>query len=558
MDNLDDIIKAHAVANRIKFGSANEKAVFGQVLAGVPEARKNTKEVSEKVAKIVLEINAMDESALKSLGTEEKKVHEERIGDIILKDVPKPLVMRFAPNPNGPATIGSARGMVVNSVLARKYGGKFMLRFDDTDPKTKRPMMSAYTQYLDDCKWLTASPDEVYYASDRIQTYYEYAEQLINLGGAYVCFCPKEDFKKLRDAAKSCPDWNRSPAENMLLWKDMLADKYKDGEAVLRIKTDISHKNPAMRDWVAFRVIYSDHPRIGVKYVVWPMLDFESAIEDHLLGTTLIIRGIDLADSEGRQRYVYDYLNWEYPKTLHWGRVRLEEFGKFSTSMIKKAIAEGLYTGWDDPRLPTLMALRRRGIQPETIRKIMVGLGLGENDVSLSMETIYAENRKILDPKVSRFFFVEDPVKLSVKGAPETLVKNPLHPSYKERGAREYTLTPDASGIIEIFISKKDAGELMNGETIRLMNLFNAKIKKDVAELSADYVPGKILDVKKIQWVSEHMDAQLVTPVGTLKGYCEKAAASVNVGDVIQFERVGFARLDSKSSDLMIFYFGDR
>jgi glutamyl-tRNA synthetase len=558
MDNLDDIIRNHAVANRIKFGSANEKAVFGQVLAGVPEARKNTKEVSDKVAKIVSQVNSLDEAALKSFGTEEKKVHEERIEGIVLKDVPAPLVMRFAPNPNGPATLGSARGMVVNSVAAKKYGGKYMLRFDDTDPKTKRPELFAYTQYLDDCKWLTASPDEVYYASDRIQTYYEYAEQLINLGGAYVCFCPKEDFKKLRDAAKPCSDWNRSPSENMTLWKDMLAGKYKDGEAVLRIKTDISHKNPAMRDWVAFRVIDSDHPRIGEKYVVWPMLDFESAIEDHLLGTTLIIRGIDLADSEGRQRYIYNYLKWEYPKTLHWGRVRLEEFGKFSTSMIKKAIAEGLYTGWDDPRLPTLMALRRRGIQPETIRKTMVGLGLGENDVALSMETIYAENRKILDPKVSRYFFVEEPIKLSIKGAPMTVVKNPLHPSYKERGAREYNLTPDASGNIEVYISKKDSLELSDGETIRFMNLFNVKIKKDAAGMFADYVPGKILDVKKIQWVAEHLEAELVTPEGTLKGYCEKAAASVNVGDVIQFERVGFARLDSKTGEKMVYYFGHR
>jgi glutamyl-tRNA synthetase len=558
MDNLDGLIRTHAIANRIKFGTANEKAVYGQVLAGVPEARKNTKEVSEKVSKIVDEVNALDVTALKALGTEEKKVHQERIGDLVLKDVPKPLVVRFAPNPNGPATLGSARGMVVNSVLAKKYGGKYNLRFDDTDPKTKRPELFAYTQYLDDCKWLNASPDEVYYASDRIQTYYEYAGQLIVLGGAYVCFCPKEDFKKLRDAGTACPDWDRSPAENMLLWKDMLAGKYKDGEAVLRIKTDISHKNPAMRDWVAFRVIDSDHPRIGKKYVVWPMLDFESAIEDHLLGTTLIIRGIDLADSEGRQRYVYDYLKWDYPKTLHWGRVRLDEFGKFSTSMIKKAIAEGLYSGWDDPRLPTLMALRRRGIQPETIRKIMVGLGLGENDVALSMETIYAENRKILDPKVSRYFFVEDPVNLSIKGAPETLVKNPLHPSYKERGAREYTLTPDASGNIGIFISKKDAQELLDGETIRLMNLFNVKIRKDAGGMSADYVPGKILDVKKVQWVSEHLEAELLTPEGTLKGYCEKAAASVNAGDVIQFERVGFARLDAKDEKRLVFYFGHR
>jgi len=391
-----------------------------------------------------------------------------------------------------------------------------------------------------------------------MEIYYSYAVKLIEIGGAYVCFCAKEDYKKLRDSGTPCPDRGRPPKENLRLWEDMLAGKYRDGEAVLRIKTDIAHKNPAMRDWVAFRVIDSDHPRIGRKYIVWPMLDFESAIEDHELGTTLIIRGIDLADSEGRQKYIYNYLGWGYPETLHWGRVRLEEFGKFSTSMIKKAIAEGRYTGWDDPRLPTLMAMRRRGIQPETIRRTMVGLGLGENDVALSMETIYAENRKVLDPKVSRYFFVQDPVKLSIKGAPETQVKNPLHPGYKERGAREYVLKPDASGVTDVYISKKDADELRNGETIRFMSLFNAKIKKDPTGVSADYVPGKILDVKKVQWVSEYVDADLVTPEGTLKGYCEKAASSVNVGDVVQFERVGFARLDSKDDTRMVFYYGHR
>ena len=558
MDNLDEIIKKHAVANRLKFGRADPKAVLGQVLAGIPEARKDAGAVAKQVDLIVSEINAMAQDALKALGTVEKKAHEERIPELVLKDAPKPLVMRFAPNPNGPATLGSARGMVVNSVLAKKYGGKFILRFDDTDPKTKRPMLSAYDQYLDDCRWLGAMPDEVYYASERIDNYYEYAEKLIGLGGAYVCFCPQEGFKKLKDAGRHCPDRERKPAENMILWKDMLAGKYKDGEAVLRIKTDMSHKDPAMRDWVAFRVIDSDHPRLlGKKYLVWPMLDFESAIEDRLLGTTLIIRGIDLADSEGRQRYIYAYMNWEYPQTLHWGRVSLDEFGRFSTSMIKKAIAEGQYSGWDDPRLPTLMALRRRGIQPETIRKIMIDIGLGANDISLSMETIYAENRKILDPKASRYFFVEDPTRLVICGAPQTSVKIPLHPGFKERGSREYELSPDAAGRTDVYVSKKDSEELSDGETIRLMNLYNVKVRKEGGGVSADYVPGKILDVRKVHWVTDYVYCELVTPGGTSGGFAEKAVQSVDVGDIIQFERVGFARLDGKDGKL-VFYFGHR
>jgi len=558
MDNLEDLIRKHAIANCLKYGKADPKAVFGQILAAMPDARKNAAQVSKQVEEIVSEINSMSEDVLKSYGIEAKKAHEERIPELVLKEVPKPLIMRFAPNPNGPATLGSARGMVVNSVLAKKYGGKYILRFDDTDPKTKKPMLSAYTQYVEDCNWLTASPDEIFYASDRIGKYYEYAEKLMELGGAYVCLCPKEGFKKLKDAGEACPDRDRNPNENIQLWKAMLKGKYKDGEAVLRIKTDISYKDPAMRDWVAFRIIDEEHPRVGMKYIVWPMLDFESAIEDHLLGTTLIIRGVDLADSEGRQKYVYNYLGWEYPMTLHWGRIGIEEFGKFSTSMIKKAIAEGQYTGWDDPRLPTIMAVRRRGITPEALRKVMISLGLGENDVSISMETIYAENRKILDAKVNRYFFVEEPVPLAIKGAPETLAKMPLHPSFKDRGAREYLLKPSPTGIVQVYVSKKDASELADREVIRLMNYCNVEIKKGAdGGITAEYLPGKLLDVKKIQWVTEYVEAELVTPDGTVSGFCEKACETLTVNDIVQFERVGFARLDSKDKKL-VYYYGHR
>jgi glutamyl-tRNA synthetase len=552
MDSPEEFIRKHAVANRLKFGKADSKAVFGQVLAALPEARKDVKGIMERVNKIVSEINSMSDSDLKSIGVEEKKGHEERIQELNLKEVPKPLVMRFAPNPNGPATIGSARGMVVNSVLAKKYGGKYILRFDDTDPRTKRPMIEAYTHYIEDCKWLDAVPDEVYIASDRIEKYYEHAEKLIRLGGAYVCFCSQEKFKDLKDNAKACPDRDRNPDQNLVLWKEMLAGKFKEGEAVLRIKTDIQHKNPAIRDWVGFRIIIEDHPRIGKKYVVWPMLDFESAIEDQLLGVTLIIRGIDLMDSEERQKYIYDYFGWTYPKTLHWGRVGLEEFGKFSTSMIKKAIAEGQFSGWDDPRLPTLMAVRRRGIQPETIRKTMINLGLGENDVSLSMETIFAENRKILDPKVNRYFFVADPVKLTIKGAPNMDVKVPLHPSFKDLGVRESKFTG------EIYISREDSKALMIGEVIRFMNLFNAKITKTGEYFEAEYIAGKILDVKKLSWVSDHVDAELVMPEEVIKGICEKSSLNTKVGDMVQLERVGFARLDRKEDNKLVFYFGHR
>ncbi len=493
---------------------------------------------------------------------------------------PKNVVMRFAPNPNGPPTIGSARGIVINSEFSRKYNGKFILRFDDTDPKTKRPMLEAYEWYIEDCKWLGAKPDEVYIASERISNYYPYAEELIKLGKAYVCFCKREDFKALKDSKKACPHREIPAEKNLEFWKNMLKGSYSDGECVLRIKTDIRHEDPAIRDWVAFRILREEHPRVGRKFIVWPMLDFESAIEDHLLNVTHIIRGKDLADSEKRQRFVYEYLGWNYPVTMHWGRVRVEEcgrdkvsdtclspkgsatFGKFSTSRIRAAIESGEYTGWDDPRLPTVRALERRGIKPDAIRNLMLNLGISENDISLSLENLFAENRKIIDKETNRYFFVDNPAGLIVHDFPtdEINVKLPLHPNFRERGFREFHLKKDESGNIKFFISGQDFNELKMNQNVRLMNLFNVEIlgiSPEKKSITAKYLEEKRLDVKKIQWVYEYTNADVLMPDGLISGFCELNCRNIGIGDVVQFERFGFVRLEEKNGKLK-FCFGHR
>ena len=425
-DDIKILIKKYALQNAVKYNKLPQAgSVMGKVMAA-PELRTKAREVNSLIVEVLDEINRMSpdswEQELERLAPEliaelkEKKEPDKGLPPLTIKGK---LVMRFAPNPNGPPTIGSSRGIIVNSEYTKKYNGKFIVRFDDTDPATKRPMLEAYDWYLDDCEWLGAKPDEVVIASDRIQKYYEVAQQLIEKGSAYVCFCEQEEFKALKDVKKACPHREEEVGKNLESWKKMISGEYKEQEAVLRIKTDIAHKDPAIRDWVAFRIIKTPHPRpaVGGKYNVWPLLDFEGAVEDHFLGTTLIIRGKDLADSEIRQRYIYKYMDWKYPETMHWGRVQIHEFGKLSTSGLKKAISEGTYTGWDVPRLPTIRALRRRGIRSEALRKFMIELGLGETDISLSLDTLYAENRKIVDPAANRYFFVWNPVELEVEGA---------------------------------------------------------------------------------------------------------------------------------------------
>ena len=552
---LSDIIRKYAIQNRLQYGEAKEKAVMGKVLSEIPEAKKDIEKLMKDIEKIVSEINKIEIEELQGYELEKRKA--EKMVGLKLKEKSERVVMRFAPNPNGPATLGSARGIVVNSELAKKYGGKFILRFDDTDPKTKKPLLKAYEWYLQDCEWLGAKPDEIYYASDRIPIYYGYAEKLIKLEKAYVCFCSQGDFKKLRDRQKECLHRKQSKKENLRFWRNMLNGEYRDEECVLRIKTDIKHRDPALRDWVAFRIVREKHPRIGKKFIVWPMLDFESAIEDHLLGITHIIRGKDLMDSEHRQRFIYNYLGWEYPATMHWGRISVEEFGRFSTSKLRELIEKGKYKDWDDPRLPTLLALRRRGISPDAIRNLMINLGINETDISISLENLFSENRKSMDSKADRYFFVGDPVELLVKKAPEKIVRIPLHPSFPERGQRELKPKVGQSGNMRLFIATDDAERLKSGQKIRLMNLFNIEINKIGKVIEATYLEEKRLDMHKIHWVQDHLDAEIIMPERTARGFCEPSCKNLDVNDIIQFERFGFVRLDQKNKGL-IFYFGHR
>ncbi|SNQ59103.1 glutamate--tRNA ligase [Candidatus Methanoperedens nitratireducens] len=559
-DEIKLLIKKYALQNAVKYKKTPQAgAVMGKVMAN-PELRSRAKEITGLVNEVLVEIEQMNHEAreeeLKSLAPElieELKEKKEPDKGLPPLEMNGPLVMRFAPNPNGPPTLGSARGIVVNSEYTRKYHGKLIIRFDDTDPATKRPMLEAYDWYLDDCRWLGAVPDEVVIASDRIPLYYEVAKELIRKDGAYVCFCEQEVFKALKDEKEACPHREQGVEKNLEFWREMLSGCRREQEAVLRIKTDIAHKDPAIRDWVAFRIIKTPHPRpeVDEKYCAWPLLDFEGAVEDHLLGTTLIIRGKDLADSEKRQRYVYEYMGWTYPKTMHWGRVQIHEFGKLSTSGIKKAIAEGIYTGWDDPRLPTIRAIRRRGIQPEALRKFMIDLGLGETDISLSLDTLYAENRKLVDPVANRYFFVWDPVEMNIEGAEPKIAKAPLHPS--RGGMREIPVGTT------VLVCRNDVDTLKAGERLRLKDLCNIQIT-GISPLTAKFIGTDMDLVKKekariIHWAPpDGLKVKVLSPDGEYTGIGERGIER-EVDKVVQFERFGFVRIDSVSGDEVVAYF---
>jgi glutamyl-tRNA synthetase len=548
---MKDIVMKYVVQNATKYGKASDKAVMGKLMAEMPELREKAKEVLELVKVCIGEFELLDDKAKKELAEkyreEKKKIEEQSALPALEKAKIGKVVMRFAPNPNGAPTLGSARGIVVNSEYVRMYKGKLILRFDDTDPRVKRPMLEAYDWYIEDCEWLDARPDEVIYASKRIPIYYEYMERLLETGKAYPCFCSRNEFKKFRATGVECPHRNLSSEDALEIWHKMLEGAYEEGEVVIRIKTDMRHKDPAIRDWVAFRIVYESHPLVGDAHFIYPMLDFESAIEDNLSGITHIIRGKDLMDSELRQKYIYEYFGWEYPVTKHWGRVSIHEFGKLSTSTIRKAIKAGKYADWDDPRLPTIKALRRRGFQPEAIRKFFISLGVGENDVAVSMKNLYAENRKIVDVIANRYFFVWEPAKIRIEGVEVREARLPLNPS--KPGSFRLL-----KGSRDVYVSREDLEKFKEGEVIRLKDFCNVKKKKDIFS----FVGWELGDIKKgkiIHWLYEK-DAVPCIVYGIerdYKGIAEKNALK-DIGKIVQFERFAFCRLESFDEMLRAVY----
>ncbi|WP_117595098.1 glutamate--tRNA ligase [Haloprofundus halophilus] len=553
----------HALFNAVKYESdADVGAVMGPLMGENPEFRPHGGEIPGVVGGVVAEVNGMDHAErrerlgelapdlLDELDSEDEE-DDRALSDLPNVDAYDEVRMRAAPNPNGPWHIGHARMPAVIGTYKEMYDGSFIVRFDDTDPETKRPDLDAYDAILDDIDYLGFEPDEVLRASDRLDVYYDHARRLIEKGGAYTCSCSGEAFSELKNSGEACPHRDKDPETTLREFEALVDGEYNSGEMVLRVKTDIEHKNPALRDFVAFRVIDTPHPREEAEeYRLWPMLDFQSGIDDHLTGVTHIIRGIDLQDSAKRQRFVYDYFDWEYPEVVHWGHVQIDEYGvKMSTSTIKRLIDEGELDGWDDPRAPTIKSLRRRGIRGEAIVESMVGLGTSTSNVDLAMSTVYANNRALVDDEAPRYFFVRDGVELPLSGGPDA-GRPPIHPDHEERGRR--TVPAGDAVLVE-------EGDLPNdGERVWLKGYGCVRFEGDALEYvgdDIDVVRDEGVDV--VHWVpaDENVSVTMRTMGGDVTGHAEPDFGDAAVDDVVQFERVGFVRVDSQGDGEAVTYF---
>ncbi len=536
--DMDEEIRRYALINAVEHsGIASPKSVLGKILAERPELRSQVLEVKSRVDVIVEEINRMSaEEQNKEFGKlgvyePEKKAEKKVLPSLERKER---FVVRFAPNPDGALHLGNARPAVLCDEYAKMYKGRFILRFDDTDPKVKVPEKRFYSWIREDLRWMKIKWHKEIIASKRLNIYYKYAKLLIEKNAAYICTCG-DVWKEKRDKSQACGCRNNSVKDNLRKYGMMLKNKYKEGQAVLRIKTDIQHRNPAVRDWPAMRIVDKPvHPLS--KKRLWPLYNFASAIDDYLLGVTHIFRGQEHSTNEVKQRFLYQHMKWEYPEVVTLGRFSLSGM-VLSKSQIREGIEKHVYTGWDDLRLGTLRALRRKGYQPEALRHIIVEVGPKSSDITISSENMAAYNRKLIDKTADRFFFVPDPKKIEVNSLKMKKAKIPLHPETK-KGFREFSLSRI------FYIDSKDF-DSYKGLEVRLKDLWNIKLGD-----KSEFTGNEIKAVPKIQWVpAKHIAVKVIMPEREIKGYGETNISKVKNDTIVQFERFGFVRIEKSGKN---------
>ncbi len=409
-----------------------------------------------------------------------KNFIEQEIDKDLAEGVYDHVQTRFPPEPNGYLHIGHAKSIILNSGLAKEYGGKFNLRFDDTNPtKEKTEFVHSITE---DVKWLGADfEDRLFFASDYFDTMYECAVKLIKKGKAFVCDLSADQIREYRGdfttPGKNSPYRDRSIEENLQLFENMKNGMYKDGEKVLRAKIDMASPNINMRDPVIYRVARMTHHNTGDKWCIYPMYDFAHPIEDAVEHITHSICTLEFED----HRPLYDWVVRECefenpPRQIEFAKMYLTNVvtGK---RYIKKLVEDGIVDGWDDPRLVTIAALRRRGYTPEALRMFVELVGVSKANSSVDYAMLEYCIREDLKLKRPRMMAVLDPIKLIIDNYPEgqtEMLSIPNNLENPEMGEREVPFSR------ELYIEREDFMEnppkkyfrLFPGNEVRLMGAY--------------------------------------------------------------------------------------
>jgi len=509
----------------------------------------------------------------------------------------KSILTRFPPEPNGYLHIGHAKSICLNFGLAKKYGGKTNLRFDDTNP-TKEDV-----EYVDsikeDVKWLGFEWANEFYASDYFEQLYLWAQELIKKGLAYVDDETQEEIRQNRGTVtqpgKPGPYRERSVAENLELFSRMRAGEFEEGSKVLRAKIDLGHSNMLMRDPILYRIIHAHHHRTGDSWCIYPMYDYAHGQSDSLEKITHSICTLEF----DVHRPLYDWFIQQleiFPsKQYEFARLNLT-YTVMSKRKLLELVKNGFVTGWDDARMPTICGLRRRGFTPESIRMFADKVGVAKRDNIIDLSLLEWCAREDLNKRANRYMTVLDPVKLTISNYPEGKVEyfnSPVNPENPEAGTREIPFSRELLIEREDFMEEppKKYFRLKPGGEVRLKYSYIIKCERivkndagEITEIICTYDPesrpgtGEWRSVKgTIHWVSEthsvetevrlfdrlftepDMDSipedkdykDFINPQSLIvvKGHSEPSVLEDKSGIAVQFERIGYFVKDSDSTD---------
>ena len=561
-------IKVVALKNSVEHdGRAQADVVVAKVAGSKPELRGQIKALIPEIRAVVQKINAMALAEQKSLLEElapgeaaaKKSAVEQQLQLPPLEGaVHGKVVTRFPPEPNGYPHIGHAKAAIIDEEYARMYGGKLILRFDDTNPLKEK--LEYYDAIAEGLQWLGVKPDIVKNTSDDIELLQSYGRKLIELDRAYVCTCSQDKIHDLRAKGLPC-ECRRDHATALERVGKMFGGSYSQSEAIVRFKGDMADQNTAIRDPALFRIVEGDHPKLGSKIRVWPTYDFAAPIEDSIDGVTHAMRTKEYELRNALYFAILERLELRKPHLSEFSRLEFEGI-PVSKRKIRPLIDNGTIKSWDDPRLPTLAAFKRRGFVPEAIRKFVLSLGFTLAETKPPFETLEAFNRKIIDPMSPRLFFVKNPMEVRVKGAREKEVVLKNHPTDASLGTRRVTAGD------RLYIAGDDAANLKAGDEIRLMELYNIKVtdidsRLITAEISGDEIRQSM---PKIQWIAKNdiFEYEVLIPkalyVGEeyntnsleiARGFVESFVSSLKPDARVQFVRFGFCRIDDSKTAIM-------
>ena len=561
-EQLKKEIRKNALQNAVEHdGKTHEKIVLSKILGSNPELRSKVKEIISEISSIVADVNKISLGEQKSeiqnnfpeILAQKVKVPEERKGLPPLVDAQSgKVVTRFPPEPNGYPHIGHAKAAIINQEYAKMYQGKIILRFDDTNPENAR--LEFYAAIKVGLDWLGINFDQIKNTSDDMELMYDKGLQLISSNKAYVCTCKRDVISKNRTEMKPCKCSILEQPKISERWYKMF-EKFKPGEAIVRYRGNMESQNTVMRDPVLFRIIDARHPLLKNKYRVWPSYDFAVAIEDSVDGVTHAFRTKEYELRKELYYSILDSLKMRKPKMQEFSRLEFKGM-PVSKRIIKPLIENGKVSWYDDPRLPTLEAMKRRGITPEAIHKFILSLSLTKSDTLAPFDVLESQNRKIVDPQSIRLFMVEKPRKLTIKNLPTKIVELPNHPT-KDLGTRNIEIDDT------VYISENDIQGLNSGDMIWLMGLGNVTLQSIDNNISGEYVNDSPNNkVKKIQWVPERNfhrlkiiipkefmvdDAFVEDSLDEIEVYVEPQYLNLKDRTEIQFVRYGYCKKDSQN-----------